>query len=413
MDFHPEIFARIRERIIKLSTYSEEKEAITRPFMAPSMRPVVEEVGTWAKTIQLESRVDALGNVIVRSETRRPDAKTLVLGSHLNTVRNAGKYDGILGVTLAMAVLEQIHEWQLDLPFHLEVVGFSDEKQTRYPTAYLSSSFYAGLFDPTWLQLVDPDGISLTQVLQAWGSDPEQVMTEQRKRDDLLGYAEVHIEQGSLLEQEGRAIGLVDTICGQTHVAIEIEGQAEHAGTTPMDSRRDALALAATFIVEVEEIARQFNDMVATVGELNIEPNTSDVIPGLAHLSLDVRHPDNETRINTIQSLRATLQNLCERRGFQHTWSVKRHTPTANCDEELSQQLREAAHIFEGTLPELVSGAEHNAVIMSKVCPICMLFVQAKQGLSQHPDEFTRTEHIETAFRTMLEFIRRLADQHA
>ena len=245
MDFHPEILTRIRERILALASFSEEPGQITRPFLSPAMREVVDEVCTWAKAVDLHPSVDLMGNVSVRLPSKNPNAKTLLLGSHLDSVRNAGKFDGILGVVLALAVAEQIAEWQLDLPFHLEVAGFSDEEGLRFQTAYLGSSYYIGKFDPCWLDETDSNGMTMAEALHEWGSDPDVTLAQMPIRDDLLGYCEVHIEQGPTLELLGRPVGVVESICGQTRVAIELIGEAGHAGTTPMDQRRDALTAAS------------------------------------------------------------------------------------------------------------------------------------------------------------------------
>jgi allantoate deiminase len=413
MDFHPEIFERIRERIMTIASYSDEHHQITRPFLSPAMRQVVDEVVAWASTVGLEPHIDLMGNVSARLPSKRPHAKTLLLGSHLDSVRNAGKFDGVLGVVLGLAVLEQIQEWGIELPFNLEVVGFSDEEGLRFQTAYLGSSYYVGKFDPRWLDEKDHDGMTMGEALHAWGSDPDVTLAEMPLRDDLLGYCEVHIEQGPVLQLHGRAVGLVTSICGQSRVAITINGEAGHAGTTPMDLRRDALTAAAAFISEVELLAKQTAGMVATVGELHIEPGASNVIPARAQLSLDLRHAKNNVRVGAVAALKATLEGLCEKRGLEHSWTLKQGSASTHCDPELTEHLRVAAGNFEGTVPELVSGAGHDGVMISEVCPISMLFVQCKDGLSHHPEEFVRSEHTETAFRAMLDFIRRLAHHHA
>ena len=275
--------ATVLERCARLGEVSEEPDRLVRRFATAAMREANDLVGGWMREAGLDVRTDAAGNLIGR---REGGARTLVLGSHLDTVIDAGRYDGPLGVLAAIALVERLPE----LPFAVEVVGFADEEGVRYRTTFLGSSALAGSFQPGWLELRDADGVTLAEALREFGGDPENIGSA--ARDDLLGYCELHIEQGPVLERRGAPVGVVTTITGQTHAELTFRGEAGHAGTVPMTDRRDALAAAAEWLLAAEALARGRPGLVATVGRIAVDPGARNVIPGAASLSLDVRHTE-------------------------------------------------------------------------------------------------------------------------
>ena len=279
--------ATVLERCARLGEVSEEPDRLVRRFATAAMREANELVGGWMREAGLDVRTDAAGNLIGR---RGGGERTLVLGSHLDTVIDAGRYDGPLGVLAAIAVVERLPE----LPFAIEVVGFADEEGVRYPTSFLGSSALAGSFRRDWLELRDAGGVTLAEALREFGGDPDDIASAARR--DLLGYCELHIEQGPVLERRGAPVGVVTTITGQTQAELTFRGEAGHAGTVPMTDRRDALAAAAEWMLAAEAVARGRPGLVSTVGRIGVEPGARNVIPGEAWLSLDVRHTDDAVR---------------------------------------------------------------------------------------------------------------------
>src|SRR5581483_7958251 len=278
-----EAFAQtIMDRCEILSRYSEEPDRLTRRFASPAMRQASTAVADWMQAAGMSIQYDAIGNLIGRYEAESTDAKTFLLGSHIDTVRDAGKYDGPLGVLTALACVERLHQQQRRLPFALEVLAFADEEGLRYHNAYLGSKTFTGTFDPKLLSLIDADGIPMNEAIRAFGGtpDPQLLQTPRWQPDELLGYGEVHIEQGPILESRNLPVGVVSAITGQKRFMVDFVGQAGHAGTVPMSLRHDALCAAAAFILAVETQAKSIAGLVATVGQLTVQPGASNVIPG-------------------------------------------------------------------------------------------------------------------------------------
>ena len=286
----------VMERCAQLGAISEEPDRLTRRFATAAMAQANDLVGGWMAAAGMAVRRDQIGNLIGRYEADRPGAKALLLGSHLDTVRDAGCYDGPLGVLVALACVEQLAAAGTRLPFAIELVAFADEEGLRYQSTYLGSAALAGTFDPASLDLADADGVSMAAAIRGFGGDPENIAAAARAGADLLGYCEVHIEQGPVLERLELPVGVVEAIAGQSRVSLELAGMAGHAGTVPMSGRQDALCAAAAVVLAVEAAARSSPGLVATVGQIQVEPGASNVIPGRASLSLDVRHQDDERR---------------------------------------------------------------------------------------------------------------------
>lgn len=400
-----EVEAVILERLDALGRISEEPDCLSRPFASPAMRRANDLVKSWMQAAGMNAQTDALGNLLGHLPGPRPDSKTLLLGSHLDTVRNAGKFDGPLGVVLAIACVEQIQKAKRLLPFAVDVVAFADEEGARYQTAYLGSRALIGQLDERDLALKDANGVTMAEAIRQFGGDPKQLQSCRLDGDNLLGYVEVHVEQGPVLEQKGLPIGIVTAIAGQTRATISFEGRAGHAGTTPMDSRQDALCGAAEFILEVEKYARQNPGMVATVGRIATEPNASNVIPGTCELTLDLRHQDDAVRSQAFKDILRAIAVIEQRRGLQAEGDVAQETASVPCSAELSTLLRNAARHHAPGVIDLPSGAGHDAAIMAKITPVAMLFVRCVGGVSHHPDESARPGDMRAALNILTDFI--------
>ena len=288
----------VLERCDLLATFSEEPGRITRRFATPPMHQVHKALSGWLRAAGMTVEMDAIGNLIGRYEASQPGAPTLLLGSHLDTVRDAGKYDGLLGVMVALTCLERLAARGERLPFNIELLGFADEEGLRYQSVYIGSKAITGRFDPQALALLDADGIALADALRSFGAQPDPLLltTPRWSPEALLGYCEVHIEQGPVLEAQGLPLAVVTSIVGQQRLIFKLRGEQGHAGTLPMNLRHDALCAAAEFILEVETLGRSVPGLVATVGQLQVLPGAGNVVPGEVHFSLDIRHEDDELR---------------------------------------------------------------------------------------------------------------------
>ena len=403
-------FARvILERCDTLGGISEEPGRLTRRYATPAMREVNERVMGWMRDAGMATRQDAIGNVIGRYDGVTPGAPTLLLGSHLDTVRDAGKYDGPLGVLTALALVERLHARGERLPFALEVYGFADEEGLRYHTAYLGSAVVAGVFDAAVLAQSDADGVPLADAIRAFGGDPTHLAESKRGSDDLLGYVEVHIEQGPVLEARGLPVGVVSAIQGQSRTCVTFTGEAGHAGTVPMDMRHDALLPACQFALAVETIATSLDGLVATVGQIEAYPGASNVIPGRATLSLDVRHPDDEVRGRVWQQLRSSARGFAERRDIAVDWDLVQESGSVVCATWLAGLLARAVEGRGYPVLSLPSGAGHDAVMMAHITDVAMLFVRCKGGISHAPGESVTLEDVATALDVLEDLVRLLA----
>ncbi len=393
--------ARVLERCDALGAISEEPDRLVRRFATPAMREAYELVGGWMRDAGLEVREDAAGNLI----GRRGEGRALVLGSHIDTVIDAGRYDGPLGVMAGLAIAERVRE----LPFALEVVSFADEEGVRYATSFLGSSAMAGSFDPARLATEDADGVTMADALRAFGGDPEAIGTAARAPEELLAYVELHIEQGPVLERADVPVGVVTTITGQTHVEAVFRGEAGHAGTVPMDARRDALAGAAAFVLAAETLARERPALVATVGQLDVEPGARNVIAGAATLSLDVRHVDDDTRRAAVADLHDRATHIAAERGLELAWEQRGETSAVPTDPGLAGRLEDALRATGTPVERLPSGAGHDGVAMAALAPVAMLFVRCERGISHNPAEAVAEADVAVALDVLERFVTGLA----
>ena len=380
-----------------LGAISEERGQLTRTFASPAMRRANKLVGLWMRAAGMQVREDAAFNLLGRWESKKRGAKTLLLGSHLDTVRNAGKYDGPLGVLAAIAAVQLLRERGVELPFHVEVVGFSDEEGVRYHTTYLGSRALAG---------------TLTAAELAHVAE-KQIIKARRRRGEFLGYAEVHIEQGPVLEEKNLPVAVVTAIAGQSRLQVEFHGMAGHAGTVPMNSRRDALAGAAEFVLAAESIAANSAGTVATVGKLSVAHGASNVIPGHALLTLDVRDQKDSRRLALVNQLHAKAKAIAKLRGLKLTWTPVQQAAAVPCDKSLTQIFSKCIAQYGLEVLKLPSGAGHDAVAISEICPVAMLFVRCKGGISHNPAESVKTADVAPAIGVLADFVHTLALHHA
>lgn len=403
-----DLATQVMERIHALAHISEEPDRLTRTFCSPAMRRANELVSNWMREAGMAVRVDAIGNLIGHFPAAQPDGRILLLGSHLDTVRDAGRFDGSLGVLVAIACVRRFCDNRTRLPFAIEVVGFADEEGARYQTAYLGSRALAGNFNAADLKRTDARGITMAEAIRELGGNPDALAGAKLDPRRLLGYAEVHIEQGPVLEQRNLALGVVTAIAGQSRARVSFVGRAGHAGTVPMSSRHDALCAAAEFVLAVESLAQSRGGLVATVGEIAALPGASNVIPGEARLSLDMRHPDDAVRLRACEELKKRAEEIAAGRGVQVRWELVHETAAVVCDQRLTAVLNEAVKRHQKESPLLTSGAGHDAAAMAAVCPVAMLFVRCKGGISHHPDESATLEDVRVAIAVMNDFLQQL-----
>ena len=393
------------ERCDALATFSEEPDRLTRGYGTDALRRAQDATAAWLRAAGMTVRRDPLGNLIGRYEGNDPSAGTFLLGSHLDSVRDAGRYDGPLGVLVALAAVERLHAQKRRLPFAVEVVAFADEEGLRYATAYLGSSVFAGGFDPAWLAATDADGVPLAAAIRSFGGDPEAVAASNRTGQDWRGWLEVHIEQGPALEALRLPVGVVSAIAGRSRIDVVFAGEAGHAGTVAMGLRRDALCAAAELVLAAEEAARSVEGLVATVGKIAAEPGAGNVIPGRALLTIDVRHPDDGVRGAACERLRARAEEIAGRRRVDVEWDVVNDNDAVAMDPALAGLLARAVAEAGHAVHRLPSGAGHDAVMLAPRCPVAMLFVRCAGGVSHNPAESVTTEDVAVAIEVVDRFL--------
>jgi len=393
---------------LRIAAFTEEPGRITRRFLTPPVHGVHAHLRSRMEELGMSVSVDALGNL--RGLFHPPGAigKRLVLGSHIDTVPNAGAYDGVLGVVLAIEWVALAQD--RGLPLAIEVIAFSEEEGVRYGVPFLGSHAIAGTFDPTLLQLADADGIALEEAIRGFGLDPDRI-ADAAIDDDVIGFLELHIEQGPVLEAANLRLAVVEGIMGQTRMEVRFDGYANHAGTTPMHLRRDALAAAAEWMVEVETMARARDGLVATVGKIAAEPGASNVIPGSVTLSLDVRHLNDRIRKRVAKDLAASAAAIADERGVLVASTTRLDQSSVRMDEGLMALLTQAVEAAGFPAKTMASGAGHDAMAMAARVPTAMLFLRSPGGISHHPAESVREEDVEAALKVGEKFLERLAAQ--
>jgi allantoate deiminase len=396
---------RIMSRCEALAQCSEEAGALTRIFLSAEQRAASALVTTWMQAAGMTVKIDAIGNVVGRYEGECPGLPCLMFGSHLDTIRNAGKYDGMLGVIATIDCVQVLADQGRRLPFAIEIVGFADEEGVRFGATLLGSRAVAGTFDQALLKARDGSGMGFVEAMSAFGLDAGRISEAARRKDEILAYAELHIEQGPVLEAEGLPVGVVTAINGFSRARMTLTGYAGHAGTVPMALRRDALTAAAECVLAIEDIARNEPDLVGTVGRIEAAPGAINVIPGSAVFTLDVRSPRDAVREPGIARMLAACEAICASRNV--SFAVERlqdHSATV-CAGWLMSQF-DAAVAAEGVrLMHLPSGAGHDGMAMRAIADIAMLFIRCEGGVSHNPAEAITAADAGTGARVLSRFI--------
>ncbi len=403
----PELGQRIMEWADVIGAWSDDDDCLTCAYMTTAHRKTAVQLATWMREAGMEIAIDAVGNVIGRYLSDNPDAKTLMTGSHYDTVCNGGKYDGREGILLPIAVVRHLHERGERLPFHLEIIGFCEEEGVRFKSTFLGSNAIAGRFDMSLLDKTDADGITMRAALQDAGHDVGKIADIARNPQDLLGFVEVHIEQGPVLLERGLPVGVVSSIAGSCRYMLNLGGVASHAGTTPMTMRKDAAAAAAEIILYVERRCAQAPSLVGTVGQLQVPHGSVNVIPGACRLSLDVRAADDETRDAAVNDILREVDSICARRNIEAKCELLMKAPAVPCAPRLMKQL--SAAVERAGLPSfsLTSGAGHDAMAIAAITDVAMLFTRCGNGgISHNPLETMTADDAEVSAQVLLDFLR-------
>lgn len=400
--------ARMMERLERLALDTDEPGKLTRLYLSPAHKRAVETVKGWFREAGLSPDVDAVGNIHARFEGREPGLPALIIASHIDTVRDAGKFDGNLGVLAGLAVVEEVRRLGEALPFAIEVIAFGDEEGVRFPVTLSGSRAVAGRFDMAALEGADKSGITMRQAMLDFGLDPTAIPAIARDPAKVIAYLELHIEQGPVLEAENQPLGVVTSIASIQRYTASVSGEAGHAGTVPMAYRRDAMAATAEMILAVERIARARPGMVGTVGIVEPQPGAINVIPGAVNFTLDLRAPKDEDRIAGVAEVLAALEAIAKARGVTLTLSPGYAEKAAPCHPAIQAALSASIERLGFRSISLPSGAGHDAASFEHLCPMGMLFLRCKGGISHNPAESITAEDADIALAAMLDFVRHL-----
>ena len=395
---------RMMARLDELAAVTDEPGKLTRLYLSPSYRAACDRFSAWAHETGLDPILDPACNVRARYEGRTKNAPALMIGSHIDTVRDAGRYDGNLGALAALAAVEVLAAEGQRFDFAIEIVAFGDEEGVRFPTTMTGSRALAGLSPVDALSRRDADGVTLREALIACGGQPDKLET--LRAGGINAFVELHIEQGPVLETEGLALGTVVAINGATRLAATVQGLAGHAGAVPMGLRQDALAAAAEMILAVEARAKSEVDLVGTVGRIDAEPGAVNVIPGLVRFSLDIRGPRDEPRRRAVADIVGAMQAIAERRKVKLAVAQTHEAQAYICDPRIVAGFDAALTATGEPAFHLPSGAGHDTMIMGQLCPSGMLFVRCKGGISHNPLESITTEDASKALAALVAFIR-------
>ena len=393
----------------QLAKQSEAPDNLTCTYLTNAHRAVAAQLREWMQAADMTAQIDAVGNVVGRYAASTADAKTLLVGSHYDTVRNAGKYDGRLGILTPLVVIEHLNRTGQRLPFNLELTCFSEEEGVRFGTAYLGSSTLAGRFDKRVLERRDASGVSVADLIRASGGNPATIPALARRPQDLLGYLEVHIEQGPVLLNEKLPVGIVTAIAGSVRHMIIVSGTAGHAGTVPMPARHDAATAGAEIVLFVERRCGQVPGLVGTVGQLSVPDGAINVIPGRCELSLDIRADEMPKRDAAVADVLAEIEAISKRRGVTIETNEIQRTPTVACSLRL-QKLFADCIARAGLRPHyLPSGAGHDGIMFDGITEVGMLFVRCGNGgVSHSPLESITAEDADIAARVLLDVLQKM-----
>jgi allantoate deiminase len=398
------------ERCQLLAKCTIEPGFTTRPFLSGPVKDVHALLTSWMKEADMNLSTDAVGNLRGVYSAGRPSAHRLFIGSHLDTVPRAGAYDGILGVVLGVALVKALAGRRLS--FQIEVVGFSEEEGLRFGVPFIGSRAFIGEIDDELLNKRDAEGLRVLDAIRAFGLDPSQI-PDARAGSGAIGYVEFHIEQGPVLEDLNLPLGVVEAIAGQSRYRLTFNGQTNHAGTTPMRLRRDALVGAAEWIRAVEQAGNSINGLVATVGRLEVEPGASNVIPGAVHATLDVRHADDGQRRVAVQHILQVAETIAQSRRLTVSVRQDLDQSAAAMDGALTRVLEEAVKRAGYPVHRMISGAGHDAMVVARRMPVTMLFLRSPAGISHHSAESVMEEDVAAALNAGICFLEEIEAKYA
>ena len=394
-------------RLNALNAYSDHPDHLERLFLSPAHRKAADAVAVMMREAGCDSvHIDALGTVVGRYEGKSVGRPALLIGSHIDTVKDAGSYDGMLGVIAGIGVVEALRDAGERLDFAIEVLAFGDEETVRFPSNLSSSRAVAGSFDYSTLDGRDDQGVSLREALIAFGGNPDGIAGIARRKDDVIGYIEMHIEQGPVLDQENRAVGIVTAISGASRRRVIVTGEAGHAGTVPMALRKDALSASAEMALAIEKLGAAAENGVATIGQLHVEPGAVNVIPGRVRFTVDARAPKDPVREKLVADIEATIRTIAARRNVQVEIQPFYDAPAAPASPAMMQGLASAIEARQIEVRHLPSGAGHDAMVMGALCPMGMMFVRCKDGISHNPAESMTEADAGLAIAILLDFVR-------
>lgn len=412
-----EFGGEIMHRVQQLASFSEQSDGLYCSYLHSAHQQCARQIAQWMKDAGLAVQIDAVGNVRGRYLSSNPDAKTLLIGSHYDTVNNAGWFDGRLGIILPLQVLQHLHQLKHsgqedNFPFHIELIAFSEEEGVRFPCTFLGSRALAGRFDSTLLHLHDGNGVSLQQALLQAGHEPDDIAGLALSAEQVCGFLEVHIEQGPILLHHHLPLGVVSSIAGSSRFWLHISGEANHAGTTPMTLRHDAVAACAEIILAIEARCQGEEGLVGTVGQVQIPAAATNVVAGACSISVDIRAPDDAQRLAAVADIVHAVEQICLRRVVQWRKQTMLQVSAVPCDTGLQQALHQAfkeCGVPDFTLP---SGAGHDAMMMANLAPVAMLFVRCgNKGISHNPLETMTADDADLAARVLLQWLRQIAQQ--
>ena len=394
-----------------LARFSEDAPRVTRTYLSAEHKAAGNYLIGLMHSAGMEAGFDALGNIVGRYLAADPDAPVVMTGSHQDSVRNAGKYEGLYGILTAIAGVQDLHRRGRRLPFTLEVIGFGDEEGVRFGATLIGSKAMAGAFDPAWLDKTDASGVTMRQAIRDFGGDPDAWRTLDRRGKNVAAFVESHIEQGPVLLNENLAVGVVTAIAGATRLKATVTGLAGHAGTVPMGQRRDALAAASEMVLYVERYCLEHSEasgLVGTVGVIEAKPGAANVIPQDVSFTVDVRSGDDAARRRAVASLRTQFSAIAARRNVAMELNVFYEADAAPCHPALQAQMARAVEAQGLPVRHLPSGAGHDAMVFPAVCPTAMLFVRCgNNGISHHPDETMTAHDAEISTQVLLDFLER------
>ncbi|MBB67881.1 allantoate deiminase [Alteromonas sp. 76-1] len=393
--------ALVMARCEALGSLSQNPSCLDRRYLTEQHKLANQLTSGWMIEAGMTTWQDSVGNIWGRYTSAVPNAPRLIIGSHLDTVPNGGKYDGMLGVVAPVTLMAMFSGEGRQFPFHIDIVGFCDEEGTRFGTTLLGSRALTGKWQDEWRRLKDEDGISLEDAMKHFGLDFDAINSATIAQTDLLGYLELHIEQGPVLEQENLPVGVVNAIAGAKRFSLTVTGMAGHAGTVPMSMRHDALCASAEMILAVESISQQRPGVVATVGKIENAPNGVNVISGRCQFSLDIRSEEDPLRDAALAEILQKINDIAVLRNVELKIEQTHSAPAVHCDSALQNTLLKGV-TEAGIVPKvLASGAGHDAMAMAEICPVAMLFTRCKGGISHHPAESITTEDVAASLAVM------------